>query len=117
LARLTLVSRGPRALEDAAPVNAWLEEHAGAERVAPGHYVVDVTSADVATQAEVLTARDGEPLPWIVVDMPFAGIPYGAPLVIELRRLCEALAAEFDLAVETSSGIREVDAFFDDGSL
>lgn len=109
--RVTLVPRVAGSV-DAALVNEWLEAR-DASRLEPDHLVLPLANADIASQAEVWTAPDGEPLARLVVDMATGGHTYGASLVSEVRRLCEELAEDFDLVVETSAGPREVAEHFD----
>lgn len=114
---MTLVPRDADSLRDAALANEWLEARDDVTRLDADHFVVAIGSADISSQAEVWTARDGETLSSIVVQMATADHTYGSSLVLELRRLCEALAEDFDLVAVTPTGRSEVSELFESGAL
>jgi hypothetical protein len=113
--KLTLAPRDEKAAPDAERVNSWLEARGDVQRLDADAFLVEISSADMASQAEVYTGHDGEPLQKVRIEVEAAGIPYGSPLVTEVRKLCEELAAAFDLVVVVGSDRKPVSAFFDAG--
>jgi hypothetical protein len=112
--RVTLV---PRAAASARAARAWLEASPLATSVAADHFLIDISSADITTQAEVFLDVEQGKLAAVIVEMATADIAFGAPLVLELRRFCEEIAGELDLVVETKEGRREVGELFDSGTI
>lgn len=113
--KLALAPRDAARAPDAAAVNAWLEARDSVQRLDVDAFVVDISTGDIANQAEVFTAHDGEPIHHVRIEVETAGIPYGFGLVTEVRKLAEALAAAFDLVVDVGGEKKEVGAFFDAG--
>src|SRR5438309_242263 len=95
--KLTLVPRDEAASPDAERINSYLEGRGDVQRLDADAFLVEIGSSDVTTQAEVYTGHDGEPIHYVRIEMESASIPYGSALVTELRKLCEELAAKFDL--------------------
>lgn len=112
-----LVPREGSAALDAERVNAWLEARESVERLDADAFVVAISSGDIASQAEVYTGHDGEPLRQVRIEVDTCGIPYGAGLVTEVRKLAEELARAFDLVVASGEERKDVGAFFDAGGL
>jgi len=110
-----LAPRAPGAAPDAEKVNSWLEARGDVQRLDADAFLVEISSADIATQAEVYTGHDGEPLRYVRIEVDSAGIPYGSALVTEVRKLAQELAAAFDLQVVDGEARRDVAAFFDAG--
>jgi hypothetical protein len=114
--RVTLVPRVPPV--PASALNAWLEARGDVQRLEADSFLVELANADIASQAEIATAPDGEPIRRVSIVMGSGGAPYGTSLVSEVRKLCEELAARFDLLVELPGGRKKaVDIFFDEGGL
>jgi hypothetical protein len=113
--RVTLVPRDESAAPDAKRVNTYLEGRDDVQRLDADAFVVEISSADVATQAEVTTGHDGEPIHYVRIDLESGGIPYGAPLATEVRKLCEELASRFDLVVAHGKDKKGVATFFEEG--
>jgi hypothetical protein len=113
--RITLVPRDQGRAVDATRINRYLEARDDVQRLDSGAFVVEISSADLATQAEVHTGRDGEPIHRVNVEIDTGGIAYGSPLMTEVRRLCEDVASRFGLVVKTDGATRPVAAYFDDG--
>jgi hypothetical protein len=104
LKRVVLVPRAPL---DLTAVHAWLEGRDDTTRLDQDSFLIELSSADIATQAEVFIAADQ-----IAIELETIGTTYGSPLVTELRKVCEELATRFGLVM---AGGKSVGAFFDDG--
>ena len=113
--KVTLVPRDESAAPDAERVNSWLEGRDDVQRLDADAFVVEISSADLATQAEVYTGHDGEPIHYVRIEIESAGIPYGSPLATEIRKLCEDMASRFDFMVLAGKDKKSVAAFFDEG--
>ncbi|MBI3724120.1 hypothetical protein HY251_09240 [bacterium] len=113
---ITLVPRDIATAVDAEKINSWLEARGDTQRLDADAFLVEISSADVSTQAEVYTGHDGEPIHYFRVEMESAGAAFGSPLVTELRKLCEEAASRFDLVVQVGKGTKDVAEFFDEGS-
>jgi len=111
--KITLAPRDESAAPDAERINSYLESRDDVQRLDADAFVVEISSADIATQAEVYTGHDGEPIHYVRIEMEAASIPYGSALSTELRKLCQDLASRFDLAVVDGKEKKEVSAFFD----
>src|SRR5581483_1330904 len=94
--KVTLVPRDDSAAPDAEKVNTYLEGRDDVQRLDADAFLVEISSADLATQAEVYTGHDGEPIHYVRIEIDSAGTPYGSPLATEVRKLCEDLASRFD---------------------
>ena len=114
--KVMLAPREEAKAPDAEKINSYLESRGDTQRLDADAFVVEVSSADITTQAEVTTGHDGEPIHYVRVEMESAGIPYGSALVTEVRKLCEDLASRFDLVVVAGDKKLEVAAFFDSGA-
>ena len=111
-----LLPRDEARAPDAEKINSYLESRDDAQRLDADAFVVEISSADITTQAEVTTGHDGEPIHYVRIEMESAGIPYGSALVTEVRKLCEDLASRFDLVVVVGDKRLDVANFFDSGS-
>ena len=113
--KITLKPRDDDKAVDAQLVNDYLEARDDVQRLDVDAFVLEVSSADVASQAEIYTGHEGEPIHYVQIEMATAGLPYGSPLATELRRFCEELASRFDLVVLVGKDTKPVAAFFDEG--
>jgi hypothetical protein len=113
--KITLVPRDETAAPDAEKVNTYLEGRDDVQRLDADAFLVEISSADLATQAEVYTGHDGEPIHYVRIEIESAGIPYGSPLATEVRKLCEDLASRFDFMAQAGNDKKEIAAFFDEG--
>jgi len=113
--KLTLAPRDAAKAPDAEKINSWLEAHPDAERLDADAFLVSISSGDIATQAEVYTGHDGEPLRYVRIELASAATPYGSALATEVRKLAAELASRFDLVVVTGEKRTDVADFFDAG--
>jgi hypothetical protein len=115
--KITLKPRDDARAVDAELVNSYLEGRGDIQRLDADAFLLEISSADVASQAEIYTGHAGEPIHYVQVEMETAGLPYGSPLVTELRKLCEELASKFDLVVLVGKDVKAVSVFFDEGGI